>query len=83
MIYTVVSLPGVDDELALIWMQARDRPAVTAASNRIERALKRDADRKGTLLDDGSRVYFDSPLYVNYTVSPDDRLVTILGFRHV
>jgi hypothetical protein len=64
MIYTVASLPQADDELAVLYMQAANPRAISAAANRIERALKRDADWRGVLLDDDTRLYIDplSPL---------------------
>jgi hypothetical protein len=74
--YTVTCLPAVHDELTRIWMSG-DRAAVTAASHLIDRELAIDADRKGRPLVGGDRVFAAPPLWVVYTVSPDDRLVTI------
>jgi hypothetical protein len=81
MIYTVVSLQQAENELALIWMQAANPQAVTDASNRIDVAPRRDAHQKGSLLDDGSRLYIDSPLAATFVVSQDDCLVTIKHFE--
>jgi len=76
MIYTVVWLPAAEQELAEIWLRASDRRAVTQASDRIERTLRRDAHLKGQPIGNG-RVYVDDPLRVRFTVSPNDCLVTI------
>lgn len=75
--YTVVWLPSADDELALLWVQAPDRQALSDAAKRIEQALRIDPDQKG-FEQDGLWYYTDPPLTVAYELSPDDRLVTIL-----
>jgi hypothetical protein len=62
--------------LADIWIQAADRQAVTDAADRIDRALARDADRKGQVFH-GRRVLVDAPLAVTFAVSVDDCLVTV------
>jgi hypothetical protein len=80
--YTVTWLTDAEDELTNIWLQASDRQAVTHASNRMERSLKRDADQKG-YEDDGRRILIDPPLAFTFTVSPDDCLVTIVWVERV
>jgi hypothetical protein len=45
--YTVVWTPRALDRLAKIWTQARDRQAVTDASDRLDVALRDDPDTKG------------------------------------
>jgi hypothetical protein len=84
MIYTVVLLQTAEDELTLIWIRrVGDRAGVTAASHRIELALRRDPDQKGVPLDDGSRLYIDGPLAAIFEVNADDRIVTITHFQEV
>ena len=80
--YTVTWLRIAEDELTNLWIQASDRQAVTDASNRMERALRRDADQKG-YADNGQRILIDPPLAFTFTVSPDDRLVTIVWVERV
>jgi hypothetical protein len=80
--YTVTWLTDAEDELMNLWIQASDRQAVTAASNRMEKTLRRDADQKG-YTDDGRRILIDPPLAFTFTVSPDDRLVTIIWVERV
>jgi hypothetical protein len=75
--YTVVWLPAADDELALLWIQAQDRQALSNAAKRIEQALRIDPDHKA-FEQGGYWYYTDSPLTVAFELSPDDRLVTIL-----
>lgn len=80
--YTVAWLPIAEDELMNLWIQGPDRQAVTDASNRMECTLKRDADQKG-FADNGQRILVVSPLTFIFTVSPDDRLVTILWVERI
>jgi hypothetical protein len=74
--YTVVSTPHAEDRLADIYNNAPDKPAVTAASNEIDRILANDAERKGQPLN-GERFLTVPPLTVVFVVSPDDRLVEV------
>lgn len=75
--YTVVWLPQALNRLADIWNRASDQQAVADASNWIERALRRDAHRKGLVHGD-QRVYIRQPLAVTFEVSPDDCMVTVV-----
>ncbi|HEY7152899.1 MAG TPA: hypothetical protein VH575_02970 [Gemmataceae bacterium] len=74
--YTVVWAPRAENRLADIYNQALDKPAVTAASNEIDRLLANDADRKGRPLN-GDRFLTVPPLTVIFVVSPDDCLVQV------
>lgn len=62
--YTVVWHVEARDELAEIWTGARDRNAITAASNLIDRQLADDATTKGVELSEGLRGLFVPPLRV-------------------
>jgi hypothetical protein len=79
--YTVTSSDEVDNKLARIYLLARDRDAVSRASNRIDWVLKYSPLSEGTDLG-AFRVLTLAPLTVVYSVSPDDRLVTILDYFH-
>jgi hypothetical protein len=74
---TVVYRRDTLAKLARLWESGPDRAAIAAASDLIDRELAVDADRKGRPLVGGDRVFVAPPLWVVYTVSPDDRLVTI------
>lgn len=80
--YTVAWLPDAEDELANLWNNAWDRQAVAGAANRMERSLLRDADQKGRAKN-GRRILIDPPLAVTFTVSPDDRLVTVVWVARI
>lgn len=76
MTFTVVWMPTAENDLALLWVTAGDRQAVTDAANRIDRELRVDGHMKG--MDAfGDRYYVDPPLAVFYDVSVPDRLVRV------
>jgi hypothetical protein len=76
MIYTVVWEPAALDELALLWMNAPDRRAVSAASNAIDATLRRDPYGSSKTIP-GGRALAVPPLVVAFSVSDPDCLVTV------
>ena len=80
--YTVTWKRSAADELAEIWMSARDRVAVTEAADRLDAALRADPDRYGESRGGTYRVVIVSPLAVVYDVSEADRRVRILSVRY-
>lgn len=79
--YTVVHSIWVDEELAELWLTATNRASVTAASNAIDRELREGAESKGELIRGDLRKLALGPLWVYYTVHPDDRLVKLWSVR--
>ena len=81
--YTVTSSsPMVEEEPALIWLQAADRDAVKRAADEIERILKFSPLAHG--FDYGEyRSLTVGPLRVTYAISPADCLVTILQYTYL
>ncbi len=79
--YMVIQPEWVDEQLAQLWLTAEDRSAVTFASNVIYRELSEDADIKGELVQDNLRKFALGPLWVYYTVHPDDCLVKVWSIR--
>jgi len=77
--YRVRSSVAVENDLALIWLQASDRDAVTRASNEIDQVLETAPLTRGLALD-GSYSLTVDPLTVIYRVFPQQRLVTIEQF---
>ncbi|HYT91238.1 MAG TPA: hypothetical protein VEL76_21165 [Gemmataceae bacterium] len=77
--YRVRSSVAVENDLALIWLQASDRDAVTRASNEIDQVLETAPLTRGIALD-GAYSLTVAPLTVIYQVSPQKRLVTIEKF---
>jgi hypothetical protein len=76
--YTVTCPQGVQDRLALIWIQATDKSAISRASNRIDVLLRQSPDRGVDLGTHWAMVV--DPLTVLYTTSSDDCQVAILDF---
>ncbi len=80
--YTVSWHSKALDELARIWLQASNRRAITAAVNQIDRLRRHAAEQVG-VQHQGDWYLAVRPLAVIYSVSPDDRLVQVLGVRLV
>lgn len=81
--YTVTYTREAQDDLARIWMQSRDRGAVTSAGDEIDRVLRRDAPQKGSAAVYGVRQLIVTPLVAEFTVIEADRIVTVSSVRHV
>ncbi len=78
--YTVLWEKFAENQLIRIWTLATDRQEVADASNRIERDLAYDADKKGTPMG-AFRKYTDEPLAVLIYVDPGDCKVHIISVR--
>lgn len=76
--FDVIWVPAAESQLAAIWTNARDRNAVTRASDRIDRELRTDPQSKGESRPPGLRVLIDLPLVVYFEVSEPDRRVRVL-----
>lgn len=75
--FTVIWMPGAQDEMAEIWLRSRSRQLIADAVNRIDLLLA--ADPYGC----GEEFYGDfllvvPPMHVVYVVKPDDCLVEVL-----
>jgi plasmid stabilization system protein ParE len=79
--YTVVWSKEASDQLTMIWLDAEERPAVTAAANAIDAQLTNDPQTKGTDLSEGLRVLEVPPLHVLFAVTEPDRLVRVVLVR--
>jgi hypothetical protein len=75
--YTVTWLPGAQSALASLWVQAADKPAMSAASNRIDRLLAAAPLSVGAAHGRYRRIVL-APMEVVYSVSPPDRLVEVV-----
>ncbi len=80
--FYVSYVPIAQDQLALIWMNAWDRNAVTRASHEIDRLLRHQPLSVGEPLGDFRRLEV-APLEVIYSVSPDDCLVQVWRVAYV
>jgi plasmid stabilization system protein ParE len=82
MIYTVIWTNAALNALADIYNRATDKAAVTAASHRLDQALRHNADQKG--LDQGSfRVIEEPPLRAAFTVTPADCMVRVFWVKRI
>jgi hypothetical protein len=79
--YTVVWSTEATDQLTSIWLDAADRPSVTAAANAIDGQLTNDPQSKGTDLSEGLRVLEVPPLHVLFAVTEPDRSVKVVLVR--
>jgi hypothetical protein len=77
MTYSVEWLPDAEDELAAIWLNADDRPAVTFAANTIDRLLQTNPDAQGESRPNGRRILFCKPLGVLFRVFAQQRRVQV------
>jgi hypothetical protein len=62
-------------------MNAADRPSISAAADRIDELLSRDAATRGIDVHEGLRALFVEPLLVYFSVSEPDRLATVWAVR--
>jgi hypothetical protein len=75
--YTVLWVPGAEQRLADLWMNASDRSAITKASHSIDQQLKTDPLNHGESRPGGRRILFESPLGVLYRVEEQDMIVRV------
>jgi mRNA-degrading endonuclease RelE of RelBE toxin-antitoxin system len=77
--YTVIWKPSAQNELAKLWMEAKNRNRVRSAADKIDALLKIDPSSRGESRGGFSRILFVPPLAVHFTVSEPDRTVTVLA----
>ncbi len=81
MTYRVVWHPRADNDLAVVWLAATDRTAVTLAAAELEKRLTSEPQRFGeSRRSQAERVGFQSPLGVYFEIIEDDKKVVV---RHV
>jgi hypothetical protein len=76
--FTVVWHEDAQNRLAQVWMDSRDRNAVTEATHIIDIHLASDPELKGTAVEGELRELVQPPLSVLFAVSEPDRLVKIV-----
>jgi mRNA-degrading endonuclease RelE of RelBE toxin-antitoxin system len=81
--YTVVWAPDAEDELADLWIEARDRNALTRATNLVDLERSHDAGTKRVGVAEGLRALLAPPLRVLFSVDEDDRVVTVAQVKRV
>ena len=79
--YTLIWKPAAERRLAQIWMEGKDRKAITVAAAAIDRALRYQPLTLGESRSGQIRILVEEPLVVVYEVREADRLVEILDVR--
>ena len=76
--FTVTLTPDAEDDLATAWINSADRPAVTAAAQRMERLLASDPLHPGeSRASSVNRVDYVAPLGYAFDVVVDDAAVFV------
>lgn len=74
--FTVIWSQSAQDQLALLWLNATDRNAVTVAQHQVDQLLRVDLDTQGIPFF-GSRLLLASPLHVLFTINWADMQVEV------
>ena len=77
--YTVLWTKLAEDDLTLIWLNARDREIVSAAANKIDQTLAVDAHNRGESREGNRRIFFAPPLGAEFELNPLDRIVRVVA----
>ena len=78
MTYTVLWSPDAENDLAAIWLAAKDRADITDASDQIDALLRQDAHLQGEARHGRLRILFIPPLAIDFEVIQDDRIARVL-----
>lgn len=76
--YAVAWKPSAEQELAQIWLNAPDRPAVTEAANRLDALLQADPYATSESRGGPTRILIEDPLAVLFEVDDDSHFVDVL-----
>jgi hypothetical protein len=76
--FTVIWLPDVIDELAILWLNPSIRKAVTNAADRIDMLLSGRPTEVGESRPNDRRILFESPLGITYRIKQADMKVYVL-----
>jgi hypothetical protein len=76
--YTVIWLPGAEQELLRLWLDEPERSKVTAAANELERILSRSPREFSESREGERRITFAEPLAATFFISEDDRKVIVV-----
>jgi hypothetical protein len=81
--YTVTYSRQAIDDLTCAWLKASDRLAITQAGDDIDQRLRFNAAHHGEPLGGNLRSLTVSPMYIEFTVDDEDRMVTDWTVRHI
>ena len=79
--YTIIWLPSVLEDLAVIWLNAADRDAVNRAVSRVDQLLAAAPGQQGESRPRRARIMFERPLAVTFEIDEDSRAVFVVGVR--
>lgn len=74
--FTVIWLPTAQNQLALLWLNAADQNAVTAAQHQIDQLLRVDPDQQGIPFF-GNRLLLVAPLHAAFAINWMDMQVEV------
>ncbi len=77
--YGVYLTPKAEQDLALVWVNSKDRNTVTSAVNLIDELLSDMPQSVGEVCFDAVRSLVVTPLGVDYEVIEDDHIVYVLS----
>jgi hypothetical protein len=77
--FTVTWRPTAKNELAKIWMNAKNRNQVRLAADKIDSLLKWNPEALGESRREPVRILVVPPLAVEYQVQEDDRIVSVVA----
>ena len=77
--FTVVWTPAAQQDLAAVWLDAKNRNTIASAADTIDRLLARDPESLGELRFDTVRTLAIPPLGVDFEIVDQDRIVYVLS----
>ena len=78
MSHTVIWVAAAARRLASLWNNSTRRQEITAASDEIDRLLRRDPENQGESREDDLRILLVPPLGVTFKVDSPNRIVHVL-----
>jgi len=76
--YLVRWLPAAEQELAALWMSAKNRAAVSHAALEIDQDLEKDPVKVGESRTRRLRIHFVAPLGILFRVNSKDCIVQVV-----
>ncbi len=81
--YTVVWVESATDDLAIFWMRAADKQAITDSADLADKFLAIDPAAKSDFLSEGLRAVTVGLLRLFFMIHEDDRKVEILYVKRI
>ena len=79
--YTVLWKRSAEDELATLWLAAKDRSSTTAAVHLLDSVLKYRPQSAGEPRSGAARIAILGPPAVTFEILEEDRVVSVLSVR--